>query len=1097
MRVRSAGQSVIRWGVAASVLSLSVTGLTSAAAAQPSPPHGLSLAAVQPQQTDTVTADKAPSSGLAETPAELTRISSAKKIPVLIKYDYDALASYTGTVRGYPATSPAVTGKSLRANTAEKSRYVGYVRGREAALNARLTAAVPSAKVTRSYRVVFGGVAATIPGNTVKQILKLPGVVAVQRDDLKQPLTDSSPAFINATSAYRELRTTRNAGQGILLGNIDSGVWPEHPLFADQGNLPARAGAPLPCNFGDNPLTPANDPFVCNNKLVSGQSFMATYDLVLGRSYLYPGTARDAEGHGSHTASTSAGNVVKDVQTLGPQLRQINGIAPGAQIAEYRVCGPGGCFTSDTTAAVEQAILDGVKVINFSISGGTNPLTDSTELAFLDAYNAGVFVAASAGNSGPTASTANHLAPWVTTVAASTQTREFASTLTLTADGGSTFTVDGASITSGAGPLPIVLASDAPYSDTICNHPAPAGTFTGKIVVCRRGTNARIAKGYNVLQGGAAGMILYNPTQADIETDNHWLPAVHVADGTQMTAFIGAHTGITATFTAGAARNGAGDVMAAFSSRGPAGSFIKPDITAPGVQIVAAMTPTPDDITGGPPGQYYQAIAGTSMSSPHIAGAAILVAAVHPDWTPGQIKSAMMTQARTSVVKEDLTTPADAFDMGAGRIDIGQANGAPITISDTAANMAALSADPLHAIDLNIPSINAPTMPGRVTTTRTVTNVSGKTLRVSPSAKVPADTAITFWPRGATIKAGRSASFRITIESTAPVGTQQFATVWFRTNRGSSHVPVAFVPKQGSVALTQSCDAASVPVRGTTSCTVSATNTSFDAQDVTVRTSVNRNLRVVGGAGGASVTLAGARLGVPSVGPGDTPGGGYLDLNLFGIPKTAIGDEDMVNFNVPTFTYNGQPANRIGVDSNGYVVVGGGTSADNECCNLPAGASPNRPNNLLAPFWTDLNGAGAPGISLGSLTDGVNSWVVVQWEVNVFGTSDTRRFQVWIGTDGVQDISYGYFGAQTDPGQAFLVGAENAAGAGDVSAVLPTGSLVVTSTDPTPGDSVSYQVTVQGLRPGAGVVHSEMDASGVLGTTTVNTPVTVTRPSRP
>ena len=160
-----------------------------------------------------------------------------------------------------------------------------------------------------------------------------------------------------------------------------------------------------------------------------------------------------------------------------------------------------------------------------------------------------------------------------------------------------------------------------------------------------------------VKQGGAAGMVLYNPTLADVETDNHWLPTVHLADGTAFVAFLAAHPGATASFTAGTKQNGVGDVMAAFSSRGPAGNFIKPDVTAPGVQILAGHTPTPEDILGGPPGNLFQAIAGTSMSGPHVAGASILVRASHPSWTPGQVKSALMLTAITNVKKEDLTHP--------------------------------------------------------------------------------------------------------------------------------------------------------------------------------------------------------------------------------------------------------------------------------------------------------------------------------------------------------------------------------------------------------------------------------------------------------
>ena len=148
-------------------------------------------------------------------------------------------------------------------------------------------------------------------------------------------------------------------------------------------------------------------------------------------------------------------------------------------------------------------------------------------MAFLDAYAAGVFVAASAGNDGPGAATANHLSPWVTTVAASTQTPRVRHS-DPHATAGDTATFTGASITAGAGPLPIVLASDAPYGTPLCDVPAAPGSFAGKIVACQRGGNARVDKGFNVKQGGAVGMMLYNPSLADVETDNHWLPTVHL-----------------------------------------------------------------------------------------------------------------------------------------------------------------------------------------------------------------------------------------------------------------------------------------------------------------------------------------------------------------------------------------------------------------------------------------------------------------------------------------------------------------------------------------------------------------------------------------
>lgn len=215
----------------------------------------------------------------------------------------------------------------------------------------------------------------------------------------------------------------------------------------------------------------------------------------------------------------------------------------------------------------------------------------------------------------------------------------------------------------------------------------------------------------------------------------------------------------------------------------------------------------------------------------------------------------------------------------------------------------------------------------------------------------------------------------------------------------------------------------------------------------------------------------------------------------FGIDPEAVGDEDLVNYDVPEFLFNGQAYTSVGIDSNGYLVVGGGDSADNNCCELPEGASPNRPNNLLAPFWTDLDGSDAEGIRAGVLGDGVNDWLIIQWDVNVWGTTDLRSMQVWIGLNGEQDISYTYAAAMADPnGQAFLVGAENGAGAGDVSATLPDGSdAVVTSTDAVPGGTLTYTVRARGVNVGSGNVHTEMTANGVPGVTVTDTPVLVTQ----
>ncbi len=1054
-----------------------------------------------------IVTDKAPTSRVAQSDPGLLARTDPAPVSVLVKLDYDSIATYAGGVGDLAATSPSVTGQPLDGSPDEQ-RYAEFAAAKEAAFAGELAQVVPGAPIERTLRTVYGGVELTVPADRAEEIAALPGVVAVQENRLNQPLTDASSEFIGAPTVYQALgAAVPDAGRGTILGNLDSGVWPEHPSLADPGTIPAPPGPARECNYGDNPLTPAADPFACQNKLIGGAYFTRSYDAIVGDD-VYAGTARDSDGHGTHTATTSAGNVVENVSILGGQLPAIHGVAPGAHVMEYKVCGPGGCFSADTAAAVGQAILDGVDVINYSISGGTDPYTDATELAFLDAYAANVFVAASAGNDGPGAATANHLAPWVTTVAASTQTRTFSSTLTVTGAGGATFTADGASITPGAGPLPIVLASAAPYGNARCDTPAPAGLFTGQIVACERGGNGRIDKGFKISQGGAAGMVLYNPALADTGADNHWLPTVHLADGTALLAFMAANPGATAAFTAGVPKPGQGDVMAAFSSRGPGGPTVKPDVTAPGVQILAGQTPTPFSSDGGPPGQLYQAISGTSMSSPHVAGSALLLRALHPEWTPGQIRSALMTTARTNVVKEDLTTPADPFDLGAGHIDLNVAGSPTLTFDETAENMALLGANALTAVDLNIPSINAPVLPGRLTTTRSAVNVSDRLVRFDVETTAPAGSTITVEPRRILARPGESVDLRITLTSPDPTGTQQFGEIRLvprgRNSGPALHMPVAFVPQQGAVTLTSACDPASVALRATTTCTVTAQNTGFSDTTADVSTTVNRNLRITGaegatvtrdGAEARGITLRGNAPGVPSVDPGATPAG-YLPLDAFGATPTPIGDEEFLDLDVPAFVYAGVTYTSIGISSNGFIVAGTTTAADNNCCNLPVGPDAAPPNTMLAPFWTDLDGTGAPGVLTSTLTDGVNTWIVVEHRVNDFGTDTLRVFQTWIGTNGTEDISFAYDPANlpTAPvGQAFLVGAENVAGQGDVEAVAPTGDLRVTSTDPTPGDSVSYTVTVEGRQAGAGVVTSQLTSPDVPGTTLSTTPVEVRR----
>ncbi|WP_283133468.1 S8 family serine peptidase [Rhizohabitans arisaemae] len=1054
---------------------------------------------------------KSPSGRLAKSDAALLRSTSKAPVRVVVKLDYDSVAAYKGGLKGFAATSPAATGRDFTLKSDPVRRYESHIASVENTFLTALAKAVPEAKAGQRLRLVYGGIALSVPANKAAELLKLPGVAAVQEDRLAQPTTDSTPAFMGAPTIYSQLGGSANAGKGVIVGILDSGSWPEHPSYNDPGTLPAPPptadGSPRVCDFGDNPLTPANDPFVCTGKLISGQPFLDTYNAQVGGE-VFPDSARDSNGHGTHTSTTAAGGPVSGANPLGINRGNIQGIAPAAHVAVYKVCGAQGCYQSDSAAAVARAILDRVRVINFSISGGEDPYSDPVELAFLDAYAAGVLVSASAGNSGPGPDTVAHRSPWVTTVAASTQTRTYESTVTLNGSGGSVATVKGASVTAGvASPRQVVRASAPPYNNALCTTPAPPGLFTGKIVACERGPG-RVIKGFNIRQGGAAGMILYNTTPLDVMTDNHWLPTVHIDQPatTTLLNFLTANPAATATLTQGTQTTWQGDRMTSFSSRGPGGDFLKPDVTAPGLHILAGQTPVLEDASGGPTGQYYQAIAGTSMSSPNNAGAAALLFALHPTWTPGQVKSALETTARTAVFKENGTTPADPFDFGGGRVDLTKAGNPGLTFDETAADFTASATDPLNRIDLNLPSINAPTMPGIITAKRTAKNVTGQALTYNATGTAPSGAAVVVVPPVFTLQPGASIDLTVIVTATDLPDGQYFGQVNLDQVGGPRdlHLPVAFYRQEGVVPIDQTCVPSTIARNtGRSTCTVKIQNNSLSTADVTATSVLDSRIRLTSVTGAtqagprtavAQATLAGRQPDRPTIAPGPTPAG-YLPLDAFGVTPVPIGDEQALNFNVPGFRFAGKTYNSLGIVSNGYSVAGG--ASGDQISYLPQNLpDPSPPNGELATFWTDLDGTGAPGVYAATLTDGVSSWIVVEWRVNVYGTASGRVFQQWIGVNGAEDISFTYdpanLPAAPPAGYGLTVGAENDDGsAGAQIAGPPTQDLVVVSTPGTPGGSHTYTLEVQGVATGVGTVRTATSTPLVRGVTVEVDKITV------
>ena len=717
-------------------------------------------------------------------------------VSVIIKLEDAPLSAYKGGVAGLAATDATITGEKKLNVRSERSRlYLEYMAQRIGAVEESVLALAPQARITHHYPVVFGGLAIRIPEDKIGLVSSLPGVQAVYPDRLRQADTSRSPYLIKADKMWESLGGQGNGGEGIIVGIVDTGIWPEHPSFSDPD--PAGKAYPPPTSWGGV----CEGSITCTNKLIGARAFLATYKSEEGG--LPPGefdSARDSNGHGTHVASTSAGNRNVVASIGGNNIGTLSGVAPRAHIAAYKALGPEGGYDSDLVAAINQAVTDGVDVINYSIGPTSvyleDPYVSLDDLAFLDAYRAGVFVATSAGNSGPSGNTVNHLGGWTATVAASTNNRTFANTIKLKAKGGS-LKLKGVSITGGiSNATDFVIASD--YGNELCLNPFPAGTFTGKIVACKRGTNNRVAKGFNVLSGGAVGMVLYNAngTAQGVSPDNHYLPTIHIdgPEGDKLVKYVRANTEIQATFTGGKAKETQGDVVASFSSRGGSGQsygISKPDICAPGVYILAGNTGAPLDTTAQKPGESFIIMQGTSMASPHVAGAGALLKQLNPSWTPGQIKSALMTTARTKeVYKEDGSAPAGPFEDGSGRIDLKKAIKPGLTFDTLGDDFVT------HQNDLwnvNYPSIYIPDMGNTITITRKAHSELPSKSTWSLSAKMPSDLKITL-PPSLKVAADGDASFTITINASAvPAGKIRHGTIYLKFDTYSVHIPVTIV----------------------------------------------------------------------------------------------------------------------------------------------------------------------------------------------------------------------------------------------------------------------------------------------------------------
>lgn len=616
-----------------------------------------------------------------------------------------------------------------RATSAAVTTYQNKLISKQQTVMQNVTAVTGRTKVRRHFTKALNGFSVKMTETEAARVASLGGVDAVMRAKKYDLLSDEGPKHIGADKIWDGTSVPsgiQGKGEGQIVGIIDTGINSDHPSFSAIGGDGYEHTNPFGAGVYVGDCVEEPDEVQCNNKLIGVRSYDVITDAYEAMIPGWPAIGEDYQGHGSHTASTAAGNILYDVPYMiaglgeesdGVILKdalfpQISGVAPHANIISYQVCYPTsdeytGCPGEALIAGIEDAISDGVDVINFSIGGAdSNVWADPVQLAFLAAREAGISVAAAAGNSGQACGAEcfgalDNSSPWLAQVAATTHARSIAVETAIDFAGfidpelgsevptWSETGLVGGSINTDEITGVVVWAKD--YEDIngevdsmgYCTADYPAGTFdffkdgteipgaadgsTNVLVVCQRhdpedpNANARTAKVEHIKAGGADGFIMYNQNRDQgTVAESYSLPSVHftyeqwngvhpeqgLEDWLDSTSELGHQITINPTVIERRINEDNADWLAAFSSRGPSYAneeILAPAISAPGVNIYAAYSDEHPFTT--PHGQDYIAISGTSMASPHVAGTMALLRQVHPEWTPAEIQSALLMTA--------------------------------------------------------------------------------------------------------------------------------------------------------------------------------------------------------------------------------------------------------------------------------------------------------------------------------------------------------------------------------------------------------------------------------------------------------------------
>ncbi|MEO6075183.1 MAG: S8 family serine peptidase, partial [Dokdonella sp.] len=682
----------------------------------------------------------------------------------IITFSEPGALYYTGGVSSIKGTAPdaAVNGdRKFHANSQDAVAYRSFLRDTQQARIADISSLVGHPlKVSHHYEITMNGIAAELTAAEAGLVSHAPGVKSIEQEKIYHTDTYRGPAFIGAPTIWNAPLPggNINRGKGVVVGVLDSGVNSASPSFADEASC-AYTGA-------EKKLLSAVDCSVVTAGVCAG-----------------PNAEAVDSGHGVHTASTAAGAVVTNAASPSPDLpapyTQMSGVAPCASIRTYKVCPGSTCPGADIIGGVNSAIADGVDVINFSISGGTSPWNDN-DRNFLDALNADILVSASAGNTSASVTNpvgqVNHRGPWVMTVAASTQDVNQGPGLSATGPGTPPANTQKIPTQTGSNTTTVVPFANSEMRWNAANPIGctstggfPAGFFTGSVALISRGSCAFTEKAANAAAAGATAMFVYNNTFGTINmnTDGATIPTYSMTKvaGEALVAFITASgpTPVTTKLEAKIAGPVQGDVLADFSFRGPTpgnlADLTKPDITGPGVNIYAA---------GRVADGNFFTISGTSMSAPHLAGSAALIRAVQPNWTPTEVKSAIMLTAKIAGFKENGTDPWNVDDVGNGRVDLNFASTAGLVMNETGANF--LAANPtggtINVKDLNLPSVRNMACTPDCTFTRTVRSTLTTAANWSTSFVTAGGVSATVTPASFTIPPGGTQVLTIKVTPT-------------------------------------------------------------------------------------------------------------------------------------------------------------------------------------------------------------------------------------------------------------------------------------------------------------------------------------------